>query len=498
MQPAAEEEDPLVPAGKRISWQRFLFWVLLSGLPSAFLLTVTNVIAVEVGSFPMVWVLPLAAYLGSFVVVFRKDGKAPGLLVRFWPEIFLAGLLLYLMPAFNYQILLGHLFVLLAVCLLVHGELYRDRPDASGLTRFYLAIAVGGGIGGAAVSLGAPLAFNSLHEYPLILVGLGLVLSWCRRQDFAEFRQSSSRLISITRPAILLCLCGLIAFGSWSLLSNPEKFRLRNYYGVSRVVDTPPAEDTPAGIRTLIHGSTMHGIQFLDGKNRRLPTLYYQPERGLAEIFAALPRPRRIGAVGLGAGTVSAYLDPGDRLTYYEIDADIEKIARSWFTFIGDSAGIISVVIGDGRLSLQKGAGGGEKYDLILVDAFSGDGIPTHLITAEAVRIYLERLSDQGILLFHLSNRYYNLRPVLKAVAASLGLQGSVKTVIGSHQPDHYQITTVYGMLTRDQARLAPFSRYGWIPFSEKDGLMTCRPWTDDYVNILAPLWAKLDPFAAP
>lgn len=492
---AAGTADRTMGAKEKISRRRFLFWILLSGLPSAFLLTVTNVIAVEVGSFPMVWVLPLAAYLGSFVVIFRKEGKAPGFLVRFWPEILLAGLLLYLMPAFNYLILVGHLFILLALCLVVHGELYRDRPDASGLTHFYLAVALGGGIGGAAVSLGAPLIFNNLHEYPLILVTLGLVLAWCHRR---EFRLPSSRPIPGSRLAILLALCGLIAFGSWSILTTPETFRLRNYYGVSRVVDTPAAEETPAGIRTLIHGTTMHGIQFLDEKNRRRATLYYQPERGLAESFAAVPKPRRIGAVGLGAGTVSAYLEPGDRLTYYEIDADIERIARSWFTFIGDSAGEIRVVIGDGRLSLQKEAGSTEKYDLLLVDAFSGDGIPTHLLTAEAIRIYLERLTERGILLFHLSNRYYDLRPVLKAAAANLALHGAVKTVISSRRPDHYRITTVYGMLVRDQAGLTPFARYGWVPFSDADGLMKCRPWTDDYVNILAPLWAKLAPFAAP
>ena len=301
----------------------------------------------------------------------------------------------------------------------------------------------------------------------------------------------------MSRVAVVSALCGLIAFGSSAILTKPDKFRLRNYYGVSRIVDSPPLQGAPEGIRTLIHGSTMHGLQLLDEKNRRLPTLYYRPERGLAEVFDALPEPRRIAAVGLGAGTVSAYLKPADRLTYYEIDADIERIARSWFTFIADSAGEIRVVIGDGRLSLQKGAEGARRYDLILIDAFSGDGIPTHLLTAEAARIYLERLTDQGILLFHISNRYYNLRPVLKAVARNLGLEGAVKTVIGGLPPDQEGITTVYGMMARKQVRLEPFYRHGWVPFSNRDGVADCRPWTDDYVNILAPLWAKLEPFAA-
>jgi hypothetical protein len=467
-----EEKQTVGPAAAPSvsGMERWFPWLLLGALPSAFLLTVTNVIAVEVGSYPLVWILPLALYLASFVIVFRDGRGLPRLLVGLWPEIMLAALLLYLLTSPQVICLAAHLAILFVLCLLANDALYRLRPPPAGLTGYYLMIALGGALGGAAVSLGAPLLFGGLYEYPLTVLALGGILGWRQRKDMA----------------------GMILLGAWSAGSFQEKERLRNYYGILRVVEEVAGPDAPRGIRTLIHGSTLHGIQFLDESRRHRPTLYYGEGRGLGDVFAGMSAQRRVAAVGLGAGTVAAYGRPGDRIDFFEIDPDVETVARRWFTYLADTQARVRVFPGDGRLSLERAVGGEEGYDLVFVDAFSGDGIPTHLLTAEAVAGYRKRLSGGGLMIFHLSNRYYDLRPVVKAIAGKLGLKGVVK--VAGHDPTdgRYRLTTVYVALAAEPGRLAALTERGWIPFGTEDGITASRPWTDDYVNVLVPLAAKI------
>jgi hypothetical protein len=467
-------------------------WLLLGALPSAFLLTVTNVLAVEVGSYPLVWILPLALYLASFVITFRDGRILPAGLVRLWPELLLVAMLLYLFTSPRMMYLAAHLLVLFVFCLLANEELYRLRPAAAGLTGYYLAIALGGALGGAAVSLGAPLLFAGLYEYPLTVLALGGVLGWLRRGDLAEFWRRSTTGMKTLRAAGQGVLAGMILLGVWSGGTFPEKARLRNYYGILRVVEEQAGPDAPQGIRTLIHGTTLHGTQYLDEAKRRQATLYYQRGRGLGDVFADLPAPGRIAAVGLGAGTVAAYGRPGDRIDFFEIDPDVESVARTWFTYLSDTEARVRVFPGDGRLSLERAAGGSDAYDLVFVDAFSGDGIPTHLITAEAVEGYRRRLSREGILLLHLSNRYYDLRPVAKAIAGRLGLAGAVKVTGPGPADGRYRMTTVYVALAGESRGVEALIRRGWTPFGAGDGIALCRPWTDDYVNVLVPLAEKM------
>lgn len=488
-----EEAEPAGPATDAVSeGGRWIPWILLSALPSAFLLTVTNVIAVEVGSYPLVWILPLALYLASFVAVFRDGPGLPSMLRGLWPEILLAALLLYLLTSPRVAYLAAHLAVLFVLCLLANDALYRLRPPPSRLTGYYLVIALGGALGGAAVSLGAPLAFSGLYEYPLTVLALGGVLAWLQRRDLAEFWRHSTGVMKSMRAAGLGILTGMILLGAWSVGSFQEKERLRNYYGVLRVVEEAAGSDAPRGVRTLIHGSTLHGTQFLDESRRRRPTLYYGETRGLGDVFAGLPVPRRVGAVGLGAGTVAAYGRTGDRIDFFEIDPDVETVARRWFTYLADTKARVRVFPGDGRLSLERAAGGEEGYDLLFVDAFSGDGIPTHLLTVEAVEGYRKRLSADGLMVFHLSNRYYDLRPVVKAIAGSMGLIGAVKVAGPDPADGRYRLTTVYVALAAAPGRLDALIERGWIPFGADDGIPACRPWTDDYVNVLVPLAAKI------
>jgi len=219
-----------------------------------------------------------------------------------------------------------------------------------------------------------------------------------------------------------------------------------------------------------------------------MPTMYYHRRAGLGDVFAALPPPRRIAVVGLGAGTAGALTASGDTLDYYEIDPDMEMIARHWFSFLEHTPAKLRVIVGDGRLKLQQA---GEKYDLILIDAFSGDGIPTHLITREALEIYRQRLAAHGLLVLHLTNRYYDLRPVVKAILADMKLPGVMKLSALTSSDTYMPIATLYLVISPESEELKPFVERGWIMLGEQDGLPPGVAWTDDYINILAPAAVK-------
>jgi spermidine synthase len=243
----------------------------------------------------------------------------------------------------------------------------------------------------------------------------------------------------------------------------------------------------------LVHGKTLHGGQFLGQEQRLTPTSYYHERGAFAEVYHTVPSPRHIAVVGLGAGVVSAFTCADDVLTFYEIDRDNEKIARTWFTFLNDAKARVRVVPGDGRLSMHEA----EKdiyYDIITIDAFTGDGIPTHLLTREAMQDYLNHLTQNGIILFHISNRYYDLRSVIKSTAAPLKLAGVMNIRLPQSRSQTYAFSSQCVVLARHPERLKPLMARGWIAFGEADGLEKSSPWTDDYINILAPLWAKLWP----
>ena len=466
----------------------YVLWGMLSALSSAFLLTVTNVIAMELGSFPLVWIPPLALYLASFICTFREKTALAAKAAKFWPEILLSGGLLYVLSSSRPLFIFGHLLVLFLVCLVIHGELYRSRPDRLHLSGFYLAIAAGGFAGGTLITLGAPLMFSGLYEYPIVLLALAAILVWRHRSNSAHFPRKAPLKLRILRLAVLAALAGLLVFYSSPAPTASAHRIQRNYYGITRIADTPPSADAPAGIRMLIHSSTLHGIQYLDEPRRRLPTLYYDPASGLSDVFDLLPPPRQVSVVGLGAGTVGAYTRKGDRLVYYEIDPDMEGIARREFTYLRDTPADVRVIVGDGRLSLKNPGAPPLPNDLIFIDAFSGDGIPTHLLTQEAFRLYFSRLKETGILLFHLSNRHYDLRPVIKATADSLGIRGAVKVRSTGRSESRFPVRTVYAAFSRDADAIHSLAAKGWMPFGDQDGLPVCRAWSDDYINILIPL----------
>jgi len=216
--------------------------------------------------------------------------------------------------------------------------------------------------------------------------------------------------------------------------------------------------------------------------------MYYFIGGGIADVYETTPPVRRMAVLGLGAGAAAAYVKPGETMVFYEIDPDNEGIARHWFSFLGESRGDVRVVVGDGRLAMQNSGRQEPPYDIIHMDAFTGDGIPTHLLTREAIRIYLERLKADGVILFHVSNRYYELRPVIKAIAAELGLAGAINVPTPKTELKANQSATWCVVLARKPERLRSLLKKGWIPFGPGDGLRDAVPWTDDYINILAPL----------
>jgi spermidine synthase len=239
-------------------------------------------------------------------------------------------------------------------------------------------------------------------------------------------------------------------------------------------------------MRILAHGRTMHGAQLLNPYLQMTPVIYYYRGGAFSDVFETVRRPFRTAVIGLGAGVICAYAEPEDLVTYLEIDPDNYKIAKQWFTYLSNCKGRVNVITGDGRLSL-KNWNDGLKFDIIAVDAFSGDGIPIHLLTQEALEVYLGRLAEDGIILFNVSSRYYHLRPVIKSTSAALSLVGAMNVPVPFNRLEPHQLSPILVAVAREPKRLQTLIDRGWIPFSEKDGLSKVKPWKDDRIDIITP-----------
>jgi len=474
---------PVLPVPRRDT----LRWTLLGATASALLLGVTNLLAMEIGSFPLVWVVPLGLYLASFVVAFgERSARWAEHCGRLWPDaVLLCGALaasagmLWVVP-----LLLLAFFVL---CVAAHGEARRRKPDPSQLAHFYLALAVGGFFGGAAVTLFAPVLLPGLWEVPLALLALSLTLSWSR--GLPDWRWWGRARLAIGGPrfavvvAALLFGCGVTVIRA----DDDTRMSLRNFYGTYRVVDAVSRTGDP--YRVLLHGQTVHGLEYLAPERRGRPLAYFHAGGALAQAVRQRRRPSRTAVVGLGAGSLAATLDGGEQLVFYEIDPDNEGIARRWFSFLSRSLSTPQVRVGDARLLLDsERAAGAPPYDLLVVDAFSGDGIPVHLLTREALAVYLARLADDGLLVLHLSNRYYDVRPTLRSSVLELGVAAVfVHTPAGD---DVLEFPVDAMVIARNEDRLKPLLAQGWRLVGPQDGLRDQPGWTDDRSDMLRPLWA--------
>lgn len=489
---SAGREAVAAPAGDDGAAPRagaMLYWALLSAAPSAFLMAVTNGIALEAGNVPLVWVIPLAIYLGSFVVAFAdpapgEASRAPRFVRRLWPHVAAVGVFFQSGgDAGGGWFEAGlHLAVLAFVALAAHAELYRARPGARWLGRYYLVIAAGGWAGGAFVALVAPFAFRGLHEYPIALAALGLTMLVARRVELRGWLKGAPKLAIAASAALVLVIAWKVGEGAAEEDASRTLAVRRSFYGIYRVTRTPRGE---GAVRDLVSGTTRHGRQ---RERDGTPLSYYHPRGPLGDVIAARA-PARIAVVGLGVGAAAGHLARADqRVRFFEIDPAVVELARAHFSYLARAGERAEVVVGDARVSLDAERRRGDpQYDLLLIDAFAGDAIPSHLLTVEALRLYEERLASDGVLLLHVSNRYYDLRPVVRANAEALGLAGvhtaRVEDLALDEDPSQYVA------LARAEAPLEELRlRRGWRRLRDTPALAGARTWTDDHVSPLEAL----------
>lgn len=516
-----------------------LTWIGLAFIPSALLVAFTTHITTDIASAPFLWVIPLATFLGTFVIVFRDESMIPHQpVLRAHPILVASAIVFVVMPHAGgtvLQALLG--FATFVVTTLVsHRALYQARPAAAKLTEFYLYMSLGGVLGGMFAALIAPQLFNSVVEYPLlIIVGLfarpgvwealrKAALETLTRQQWLIVAGSVATLVILHATglmpsgattsvvlvvslalavaitvfadrAAILALLGVAAIvvTLFAATSNSDGYSERSFFGVSRVIDSPDGRH-----RLLIHGSTIHGGQKLrDDKGAKLaraePIMYYHANGPMARGFDLVRSGKpgiklNAGVVGLGAGSLACALLPGETLTYFEIDPVVVSIARDpkHFTFLSGCAPHTKTVLGDARLTLAKQPAG--TFDYLVVDAFSSDAVPVHLLTQEALNLYLSRIAADGLIAFHISNRHMELESVVAATVAKIPgvhmaavLQKDAKRSIDNH-PSH----VVY--LSRNRATIEQAMR---LPGARAVDARQTAAWSDNYADILSAIWRR-------
>ena len=463
-----------------------VLWLALPACASALLLATTNTMTQDLAPVPFLWVLPLALYLITFIIAFDHPRWYSRPVFVTLLVIGCAGALWVLARHGLAPVKIGitvFAVVLFAACMMLHGELARLRPPTSRLTAYYLAIAAGGVVGGLLVAVGAPMLLRSHSEFQLALCA-ACVLAFVA--PLVAERRAPGALAGFLAPVGVLILGGsLWAMSAGYLAGGTVLERDRDFYGVLSVVE----RQTPSGqIRRLHHGAITHGQQFTDPARRGEATAYFRADSGVGLLLgpdSPLPRPRRVGVVGLGIGTIAAYAQPGDVYHFYEISANVERVARRWFTYLDDAerrGATVDVVIGDGRLALER-RGEPQRYDAIALDAFSGDAVPIHLLTAEAFDLYARHLAPGGVVIVQVSNRYVDLRPPVVAVGKRLGWHSvvvDVPPIAGEG------FASEYVLLGPDPARIEQVARRRTS--LKNPDLPVVAPWTDEHADMLRAL----------
>ena len=536
----SKAEDDLTP-------KRRLRWLLLAFVPSGLMLSVTTYISTDIAAVPLMWVIPLALYLLTFVLVFASKPPLPhGLMVRALPFVLLP--LIVILAAHltetTLPLIFLHLLAFFVVAMVCHGEIARDRPNPRHLTQFYLWISLGGVLGGVFNALLAPVIFSSVWEYPLTLVMAGLLLPLAKPADQPgrrpnprpnwqpDVKDKRQRLLDWGLPLALLLIIGgvllvlkvqdlpldptllVVIFGlpaliCLSFVRRPLRFGLgiaaivlvsviyvggggrllyagRSFFGVYRVIDFY-AQD----YHLFYHGATLHGLQSTDPARRKEPLGYFYSSGPLGQVFTALNEKlagRKVAVIGLGAGSIACYAQPGQRWTFYEIDPTVEQIARDprYFTYLQDCAPDANVVLGDGRLSLAPAPPG--EYDLLILDAYNSDALPIHLITREALQLYLSKLAPEGVLVFNITNTHLDLEPVLAGLAQDSGLISRTQddAYIEPDEAELGKINSKWLVMARTLADLGPLaSDSKWLPAHARPGMPV---WTDDFSSLLSVL----------
>lgn len=513
-----------------ISAARRARWVVLAAVPSSLMVGVTTYLSNEIAAIPLLWIVPLTLYLLSFIVVFSRRGET---LVPYAARIF-AILVLPLAVALAARavqpmslLIPLHLLVLLLAAIMCHGALAHDRPAPAKLTEFYLLMSLGGALGGAFNALVAPFVFKSVVEYPIALAAACLLIpaaligapqtNWKReapRDALFGIGVAGLTLISVlalqragwhSGPAALAMMFGPAVIIGFAWSRRPLRFALvaagiafagtwyhgdqerrvlraeRSFFGVNRVTISPSGR-----FRQLVHGNTLHGSQSTDPKRANESLTYYFRTGPIGQVFEQLgPRFQTVGVVGLGVGSLAPYGRAGQKWTYYEIDPVVENIAREDFSFLRNARADLSVVLGDARLRLNDAPRG--KYDLLVLDAYSSDAIPIHLMTREALQLYVQTLAPRGVLAFHISNRHLDLEPVLGTLAQDANLVTRVRNdvKISGAEERAGKSGSQWLVMARNLADLGPLARDArWTT----PKLSQQPVWTDDYSSILPAL----------
>jgi spermidine synthase len=469
--PVAERETVAVaasPPGVR----EMVLWLLLAAGASTLLLSTTNHLTENVSSIPFLWVLPLGLYLLTFILTFDYERLYHRKTFIWLTMIALGGMAFAInrwgaftsvkivIPAYS-----AGLFI---CCLFCHGELVRRKPHPRHLTSFYLMLSLGGALGGLLVGLLAPAVLRGNFELPFALALCAVLL-------LVVAQRHSGRITKIACWAISIGVI-IATFNYLVVFTKNLRVMDRNFYGSLRVLGKKVG--TPYETRALVHGRIIHGEQYVSPVARNEPLGYYSTISGVAHALKLLrPSPLRIGVIGLGAGTLSAYAEPNDVLRFYEINPLVEKLARTEFTYLADCRGHVEVVLGDGRLSLEGEPA--QHYDLLVVDAFNGDAIPVHLLTKQAMELYFRNLKPTGILALHLTNNHLDLAPVVKVLAQHLGKHALFVT--NESQVDWNISAALWALVSSE--RIAPpttTATRAWDAVSRPD----LRVWTDDYNNL--------------
>jgi len=449
-------------------------WLLASACGALLLSAVTSHLSQNIAAIPLLWVIPLTIYLLTFVLAFNGNFYWRGLMLRLLPVALGSVGYLIAEPDVDVPVKISvplFCLTLFVGCLFCHGELYRRRPSPRYATQYYLIIAAGGALGSMFVGVLAPVIFRGSYEMAWSLVytaALAMVLTWKDNWGWRLFW-----------PAATIAMFVVVVMQERSY-SQDTIVQVRSFYGSLRVTQDSTEE---AGMyRMLIHGTIQHGTQYFgNDEDRTSPTTYYTHSSGvgLALDLCCKGRARRVGLIGLGAGTTAAYGQPGDVFRFYEINPQVETIANNVFTYLRESKAKIEIVRGDARLSME--AEPPQRYDVIAVDAFSGDAIPVHLLTAEAIQLYKREMQPNGILAFHISNLYLDLAPVVLNQAKSAGLEAvNISSpdddYTGAYAADWVLVTANKGFLALPQIQGAGNE------IQPKPGL---RLWTDDYSSLL-------------
>jgi hypothetical protein len=428
-------EHPAEPTAGRHAWA---WWILLSALGSVLLMSITNHVCQNVAVIPLLWIVPLAIYLVTFIICFDKEhwyvrrwfaaaamlavlAASYLVLFRYLDELFLSLGLERLWFQLTHNIVVEatvYLLILFLLCMVCHGELVQRKPPPRRLTAFYLAVSGGGALGGILVAVVSPLVFSSYLELNLgLLAGFGLALFVFADEARTHWLPNVSRLLRAAALTLALAASAIVAWGQWEAWDREGGLlRVRNFYGVMSVKERYPQNPQWRGL-ALYHGRTLHGFELLQPELRGKPTTYYTEDSGVGRALTAAREsgPLRVGVVGLGVGTLAAYGQPGDYFRFYEIDEDVIRLARRHFSFLPQSAAEIDVVAGDARVSLEREPP--QQFHVLVLDAFTGDSIPVHLLTVEVFASYLRHLRDDGVIAAHISSRYVNLVPVVTALA---------------------------------------------------------------------------------